>query len=218
MKTIAIASSLFAATPALAVAPFTESFDATSANWFNADASAPVAWDAPGQFATTAFNFLASPADSTPAFFRAQDEFNSSNNAFAGNYISAGITQLTYQVRHNAPAPLSFFARFSGPANFPGVAAVNFAPVLPNTWTTITVNITDPNPSFIYEGPIATFNSVFSDVGHLQIGALVPASLAMQDISVTFDLDTVSIVPAPASALALLGLGLASRRRRTMCP
>lgn len=217
MKSLAIAALVCAASPVFAVAPFTEDFSASSSNWFNADASAPVAWDAPGQFATTAYSFLSAAEGSTPAFFRAQDEFGSSGNAFVGNYIADGITQLTYQVRHDAPVPLTFFARIASPGNFPAVAAVEFAPVLPNTWTTITVNITDPNPSFIYEGPPSTYNSVFSGVGHIQIGAMVPAALAMQDNSVTFDLDHVSIVPAPAAMGAFGALGvLAARRRRTI--
>lgn len=212
---IAVPAMLLVSSSALGVAPFTEGFSASSSSWYNADASAPVGW-AGGGYATTSFNMLNSAPDATPAFFRAQDEFNSSGNAFAGNYIADGITQLTYQVRHNAPTPLSFFARIAGPGNFPAVAALEFAPVLPNTWTTITVNITNPNPSFIYEGPPSTYASVFSNVGHIQIGAIVPGSIAGQDLAVNFDLDNVSIVPAPASALGLLGLGLGSRRRRTI--
>lgn len=203
-----------AASPALGVAPFTEAFDASSSNWFNADSSAPVGWDASGQFATTTFNFIDAPVDSTPAFFRAQDEFGSSGNAFVGNYIVDGVTHLTYQVRHDAPVPLTFFARIATPGNYPAVAAVEFAPVLPHTWTTITINVTDPNPSFFYEGPPSTFNSVFSAVGHIQIGAMVPGALAMQDTSVTFDLDNVAVVPTPPAAGIFAAMVIAAARRR----
>lgn len=203
-----------AASPAFAVAPFAEGFDSSSSNWFNADSSTPVAWNASGQFATTSYNFAGSAENATPAFFRAQDEFGSSGNAFVGNYIADGVTQLTYEVRHDADVPLTFFARIATPGNYPAVAAVEFVPVLPNTWTTITINITDPNPSFIYEGPPSTFGSVFSGVGHIQIGVMVPSALAMQDTTVAFDLDNVTIVPAP-TALGVFGaLGLLGARRR----
>lgn len=208
-------------TAALAVGPFTEDFNASSSNWFDAPGVSPVSWSASGgpdagAHAATSFNFASSPLDTTPAFFRAHDEFGSSGNAFVGNYIADGITQMTYAVRHSAPAPLNFFARFAGPGNFPGAAAVEFIPVLPNTWTTITVNFIDPNPAIVYEGPASTFNSVFSSVGHVQIGAMVPASLAMQDVTVSFDLDKVTLIPAPACGLLIGGLALVSRRRRTI--
>jgi hypothetical protein len=141
--------------------------------------------------------------------FRAQDEFNSSGHAFEGNWIVQNIGQFSALVRHNAPLPLSFFARFSGPGNFPGGTAVKFAPVLPNTWTELSFDIRPSNPEFVtYEG--TSFNTVFSNVGHIQLGLSVPAALAANSTAFMFDIDKVSIaraIPEPSTLVALLLAG-----------
>jgi hypothetical protein len=218
IRAAALALAGFAAAPASAVElHFTEHFATDAANWFDTAGAAPVTWNAAGgpdgsSFVSTNFNFVSSAPDGVPVLFRAQDEFGSSGGAFFGNWLAAPVSEMTFFVRHNASAPVNFFARFSGPANFPGATAIVFAPVLPNQWTPISILIHPINPSFIFEGP-STFGSVFSNIGHLQIGVDVPDSLAGVDQDFTFDLDQVSIVPAPG-ALALLAMAGWSRRRR----
>ncbi|HWB19122.1 MAG TPA: hypothetical protein VG711_02395, partial [Phycisphaerales bacterium] len=97
----AIASSVSAAT---AVTAFTEDFTTNAANWYNPSGTAPADWFATGSFdggshISASYNFL----DQTPGLpfpnnavnlFRAQDEYNSSNNAFVGNWITGGVTSL----------------------------------------------------------------------------------------------------------------------------
>jgi hypothetical protein len=66
-----------------------------------------------------------------------------------------------------------------------------------------------------FEG--STFDTVFSNVGIVQVGASIPSSLAGVDQVVHFDLDRVSIrgVPEPGpAALLALGLGCAALVRR----
>jgi hypothetical protein len=212
-----------------AIVPFTEDFTADAANWYNPAGTAPATWVSGGGpdnsgYVSTTFNFqnltpgLPFPNNAVN-LFRAQDEFNSSNHAFEGNWIADGVTQLSFWVRHNSASPLTFFARFATPNNSPAWAGVQFAPVQTNTWTQITIPISLSNPGLFFEGPPggqAQFNSVFSNIGHVQVGVFA-GDLAGVNQDFTFDLDQVSIVPGPG-ALALLGIGgLVARRRRRVC-
>jgi len=210
--------TLAATTAGAIVVPFTEDFDTDSANWFNAAETGPVDWSAVGgpdggAYATTGFNFQFSNLADRPALFRGHDALNSSGDGFVGDWITSGVTEFSFTVRHDAPLPLPFFARFA-PNFAPGANAVAFAPVLPNVWTTITVPI-NPGAFFIYEG--TDFASTFSNVGRVQIGIEVPAGLNGLDQLVTFDLDKPTIVPAPpvAGLFALGGLAATTRRRRS---
>jgi hypothetical protein len=209
------AMAFFASAASATVVPFTEDFDTDSASWFNAPVTGPVDWapaDGPdgGAYATTEGNFQFNNGSDMPALFRGEENFGSSAGAFVGDWITDGVTEFSYAVRHNAPVPLTFFARFA-PSAAPGANAVEFAPVLPNVWTTITVSI-DPATMFFYEG--TTFASTFSNVGRVQIGLFGLDGIAGVDQAFTFDLDKPSIVPGP-SAMGLLGLsGLALIRRR----
>ena len=213
-----VAITYFATAASAIVVPFTEDFDADSANWFNAAISSPVGWSSTGgpdggAYATSDFNFQFTNTDDTPVIFRAQDEFNSSGNAFAGDWIAGGVTQFSFAVRHNAPAPLTFFARFAGPANIPGATAIGFVPALPNVWTTITIDINPFSPQFIsFEGQ--TFEAAFGDIGHLQIGVSVPEGVGGLDQAFTFDLDKPTVIPAPSAAGLFALVGAAALRRR----
>jgi hypothetical protein len=220
---VAAATLLISPTTFATIVPFTEEFTADAANWRDAPGTASLSWIAAGgpdgsSYASGPFNFLLSASGDTPAILRAQDEFNSSNNAFVGNWIADGVNQFSVAVRHNAPAPLTYFARISGPANFPAVAAVNFAPVAPNAWTTLVFPIVPGNPQFVFEGPPSTFTSVFGNVGHIQIGVSVPAALAGQNQMYTFDVDKASITPEPASLAMLLAGALLWTRRGKRIP
>jgi hypothetical protein len=152
--------------------------------------------------------------------FRAQDEFNSSAHAFEGNWVMQGIGRFSAFVRHNAPLPLSYFARFSNPGNFPGGTAVKFVPVLPNIWTQLNFDIRANNPEFVtFEG--TSFGAVFSNVGHIQIGVSGPAAMANDPSVFSFDIDKASIamiVPEPATltAMVIAGTVLVCGRRRAV--
>jgi hypothetical protein len=89
---------------------------------------------------------------------------------------------------------------------------VSFTPALPNTWTSIFIDLTASSPNFVsFEG--SSYAAVFSNIANMQFGFTVPASMVGQNIDGHFDIANFSIVPAPA-ALAMLALAAPAVRRR----
>lgn len=214
-----VASSLFAvvcaASASAVVVPFVETFESSGAAWSSAAAFTPLAYSPAGGPDGSGFGSMSTPFTAftpfaQPLLFRGQSNFGSSGGAFVGDWIAANVTTFTLSVRHNAPEPLDFFARFAPPAG-PGVVGLTAPQVQPNTWTTLSVSINPLNPSLIYEG--TTF-AAFSNIARTQVGILVPASLAGNTSTFTFDLDNVQITPAPGSAMLLALGGLVAGRRR----
>jgi len=198
--------------------PWSESFTDDPADWFNGSGDAVADWASTDGIDGSDDGYLTADLDftdlvdgATPILFRAQDEFNSSNNAFVGDWISEGAGQISFWVRHDADAPIPFFMRFATPDNFPGANAVQFVPVAPGAWTQVTFDIVPGNPQLIFEGPASTFESVFSNIGHLQLGLTVPDTLAGAG-TFTFDFDQVS-VPTPGALVLLPIAALVARRR-----
>ncbi len=194
-----------------ATVPFTEDFTTNVYNW--ADNSAMnllnyVASGGPdgGSYASASTAL----AGTSMVLFRAQDEFNSSGHALEGNWIADGVGEFSAFVRHNAPVPLTYFGRFSGPANSPGGTAIKFAPLLPGAWTQLKFNISPANPEFVtFES--SSFSTVFSNVGHVQLGVNVPAALAGNMTQYTFDIDKATIaaqVPEPSALIAFVVAGM----------
>jgi hypothetical protein len=210
------ASVLIASGASAVVVPFTESFNAGDAGWRDAS-SQPVTWgatagpDASGAI-STAYSFAPNAANDTPILFRAQSGFTppSSGTALYGDWTAAGVTSVSVQVRHDAPTPLTFFSRYT-PGAAPGAIVLAFAPVQPNTWTTLTFPIDAASPALVLEG--VSFASVFSNVQRVQFGVSVPAALAGTAPAYTFQIDNVRLIPAPGAA-ALLGVGAFAIRRR----
>jgi hypothetical protein len=102
----------------------TEDFTSGAANWKNF-ASLDLTHVAGGGpngsgYVTTGFAFTGAPTGSS-VLFRGHDAFNSSGDAFVGNWLAAGINRLSADVRHDAPEPVHFFVRLATPANFPGM-------------------------------------------------------------------------------------------------
>ncbi len=215
-RIVGVVVAVAVAAPALAVVvPFTEDFPTDAANWRQNDSVTPLVWSATGgpdggAYASADFNFVTTGAGATPAIIRGQDAFDSSNDAFVGDWLSAGVTELSFDIRHNAGVPMTIFARAATSTNFPGAGAIEFTPVPSGVWTTISFPIVPS--AWVLEGPFS-FGSVFGAVGNVQIGA-DPGALANVDQVVTFDVDKISIVPTPG-ALALAGVcGLVGLRRR----
>ncbi|HEX2836817.1 MAG TPA: hypothetical protein VHN77_01685 [Phycisphaerales bacterium] len=205
------------AAPAFALTvPYTETFASPAANWSSAATFTPLTYvpaggpDASG-YASRSVSFATNPVGDIPLIFRGQSNFASSGGNFWGDWTAGAVTAFSFTVRHDAPTPVSFFARFTPGAT--GAVALVSPPVQPNTWSTFTIAI-DPSTPFIYEGPGVTFASTFSNVNRVQVGVMVDAAIAGQSGPYTFDIDNVSIVPAPSAGAALAGLGLAALRRR----
>lgn len=196
----------------------TETFDTDSANWVNAAGSGFLDWFPSGgpdgsAFASGAFNFANTNTGDTPVILRAQSAANSSGGIFFGDYISEGVSELRFSIRHDAPSPATFFVRFAAPANFPGATAVLFTPVAGDIWTDISVILDPSNPQFVtFEG--SDFNTIFSNIGRLQFGVSVGDGLAGVDQSFRFDIDNVRLVPAPGALVGVFSAGLFMTRRR----
>ena len=177
--------------------PFIEEFEAGPSDWFDSAGLSPLNWSAAGgpdggAHALTTFNLATLADGDTPALFRAQDEFDSSGGAFEGDWISGGVAEFRAFVRHDAPFPQSFFVRFSSPINFPGAIAVQFVPVFSDTWTEIVIDIDPENPQLVsFEG--SDFVTVFSNIGHVQVGITVGEGQGGFPVDITFDLDKVAI-------------------------
>ncbi|QDU86973.1 hypothetical protein Pla175_03270 [Pirellulimonas nuda] len=224
MRTAYCLLLLAAAVPAVGQTfPFVEDFDADAANW-RQNASANVLGHVAGggpagagdAYASYDFDLatFTSPFGG-PIVFRGQAGLGSSGGAFAGDWIAAGVNQVTAMVRHNASVALPFSGRFAAPANSPGASTEELL-VPPGVWTQIAFDIS-PSTPYVGSGDYSTF----SDIGNIQFGVSIPAGTTAAALGVvTFDLDRVSItaVPEPASAALLALAGCCgcwlTRRRR----
>lgn len=223
-----IAAAALATSATATVSPFTETFAEDNADWGTGGLWSeyePLAWSDGGgpdgnNYVTATQDFGGfEPGPLDLAIFRGQDNYNSSDGAFFGDWLDSGVTEFSFWVRHDAPTALEYFVRFTptGP-NFP---SMNYrfedTQVQSGEWTQLSVEIYEDNPGWVIGGnPATTYDAVFSDLGKIQLGASV-GEFAGEDVSYNFDLAMVSTtVPAPG-ALGLLAIGgiAAHRRRRT---
>jgi hypothetical protein len=224
---LGLALLLTAASPAVAVVvnPFTEEFGGGAANWRQNTSTLDVNTVATGgpngagdAYATYARNMGTSTG--VQVTFRGQATANASGGAFSGNYLAAAVNEVSYWVRHDAPAPLTIGTRFAA-GNFPAFSIFAPGTVAPNTWTKVTVAVTPTNPGWQNEGVAGAttaeqFNTLFADIGNLQVFAQRDATVP-DNTTVTFSLDKVQIVPEPTGLAAVGGTavtGLLARRRR----
>jgi hypothetical protein len=217
-----VLSSSLVSVAAADIVGFYEGFTSNSASWRNANGAADLAWHefggpTGGSYATSAFNLISTTAGGfPPTVIRAQSGYGSSAGAYAGNWIAAGVTGVSFSFRHDLSEAINVTGRFASANNFPGAAVVAFTPVASNVWTTIFIDLTASSPNFVsFEG--SNHATVFSNIGNMQFGFMVPAALVGQDLEGHFDITNFSIVPAPG-ALALMGfagcLGVIRRRAR----
>lgn len=208
---------------------FTEEFTSGPANW--AEGPAPFGWldhvpsgGPDGGAYVTDTRSITGPGDYT--LFRGHDAYDSSGDAFAGDWIDAGYSELSAYVRHSAPVPLTYFARLSTRTtspfvsdNFPAALAIEFAPVPPGEWTRLSFDVSPGSPQLVsYEG--SSYGQVFSDITNVQFGFSIPDGVDVVAADVVFDLDKVSLaVPEPASGamLAMLLAAVAAGGVRGRC-
>lgn len=219
----ALALALAASTTSAATFGYTESFDTDSAGWINSNSTQAAAFVAAGgpdgsSYASTSFNLTESGGPFPNTFLRANATDNASGGNLFGDWITEGITTVSFDVRHNLTGrDLEFTSRFATNGfapNTPGASVDNNNAVSANTWTTVTFDVSEVGGDILSLGG-GTYNQIFSDVLWIQLGVIAPVDLAGQDIDVQFDVDNFRLVPAPgAASLALIGLTGAARRRR----
>ncbi len=199
---------------------FLEQFDSNAAGWRNFNGSAGLAWFAAGGpdgsgYARSSYNLSGTTIGGfPPTVIRAHSSYPSSGGAYVGNWITAGANIFQFDIRHNLAEAISMTGRFATTTNNPGASAVSATVIQPNVWTTVTFNLAEGSPDIISLGG-GTYAGIFSNLGNIQLGFNVPASLAGTNFDATFDIDNARVLPAPG-ALALLGMGgmIVGRRRR----
>jgi hypothetical protein len=196
----------------------TEEFTSSAANWKDFASldltHVPSGGPDGSGYVTTDFAFTSAPSGSS-VLFRGHDAFNSSGDAFVGNWLAAGINRLSADVRHDAPEPVDFFLRLATPVNFPGMAIELPIAVQPNTWTRLAFDLSPGNPLLTVEGPPTAYAAILSNIGNLQISARVPAGLAQDATAYSFDLDRVNVVPEPTTLWFMVTLGMVVIAART---
>lgn len=223
---VAAAVALSASAPAVTV-PFTETFATDNALWSIGSSTvfSGATWNAAGGPGGSSYiSRLGSGPDgmfSGPTLFRGQDNFNSSADAFVGDWITDGVGLFTVDVFHDHTSALDFTVRLANSFNDPGASSVAFS-VPASTWTTLSVPIVDSTSSFQTYGslgavPDATsFSTIFSSIGNIQIG--LPSGQVGGGLpTVTFGLANPTVaVPEPGTWAVLAGaaaMGLFRLRR-----
>ncbi len=228
---VALASAFAIVAPVrAATVPFTETFAADAANWAIDAAGTEAQWNATG--GPSGGTFIARSGSgpdqdfgffqSGPTLFRGQDSFDSSGDAFVGDWLTAGVGTFSVDVFHDHSSDLEFTVRLADPSNNPGASSIGFL-VTPNTWTTLNIPIVDSASSFQSYGSLgsapnaSSFSSIFDNIGNIQIGlsfgqvgAGIPATFGLAN-------PMIAPVPEPSTWVVLAGAvvsGLVIRRRR----
>lgn len=188
---------------------FEEDFNDNTANWKNENSTsgADLTHITTGGIDNSGFGTIDFPFSSASPFgatiFRAQDEFNSSNLEYTGDWLAANIVEVKVNVRHNLPVANTFSIRAALASNQPGTgpALGSGQLVQPNTWTELSFLVED----FVAQAAPGDTEIVLSNVGHFQVTADVPFAPGAPEFfaSFTYDIDSVSLiaeVPEPTSA------------------
>jgi len=234
LSLVATSSSSWAVT-----VPFVEDFTNNNAGWANFNSSGFATYNATGgpdggAYISGPRTLTGLTPGNTAIALRARfdDPWNSSGDAFAGNWQFAGARKLSAWVQHDIPTPVNFFVRAAGQANFPGhiyveglgTDANTWKFVQPNTWTQVFFDMSKFSTQLLNsEG--GTWNGVFgppNGVGHVQLGVIVPAGYSADTTTFNISVDKVSLsTPEPTSAIlavvGIIGFVATTRRRRSGC-
>jgi hypothetical protein len=221
VQTGAIAAVTLAASVSASagIVGFVEDFPTGDANWRGDSLASTLEWSAAGgpgdaAFVTSVFNLSGTTAGGFPAtVIRAASSVGSSDNAYVGDWISAGVTGVSFRFRHDLAEPVRLSLRVAPATNFPGGSAYG-AIVAANEWTQVHFDLTPSSAQWVsFSG--TSWAAVMQSIANIQIGFLVPEALAGQDVVGRFDMTGFTIVPAPAAAALLAMVGaMGSRRRR----
>lgn len=221
IRVAAVAALAFAASASVSaqIVGFVEDFATGDANWRGDSLASTLDWSVGGgpgdaAFVTSVFNLSGTTAGGFPAtVIRAASSVGSSDGAYVGDWITAGVTGVSFWFRHDLAESIQMSMRVAPATNFPGGSAYG-AIVAANEWTQVQFDLTPSSSQWVsFSG--TSWAAVMQSIANIQIGFLVPEALAGQDVTGRFDMTEFAIVPAPAAGIAMLacGLGLRTRRR-----
>ncbi|MCZ7591939.1 MAG: hypothetical protein M5U15_07185 [Kiritimatiellae bacterium] len=209
LRNLVVALFCIATTSALAMENYTETFDTDDANWrypngqTNLDwhASGGPAGDGDGYVSATGISFSGKSPNSFYVVARGNESYGSSGGAFAGNWITSGVYQISMDVRHDVPQPIRIGIRIAK-GNHPAVAIVPSELIPPGEWKTIRVPVTSNATGYLdynFEGQ--NFAAVFKEINSIQPMLYVPEEYTSPaDTNLfTIDMDNASISIAGSS-------------------
>jgi len=201
---------------AVSVMPFTENFESSASNWLSGASQlvnfSPTGGVGPGGFISTTGTVDTSGFG--PIVFRGNSTNAASGGAFVGNWLTAGVTDFSAYVWHDAPVALNFYIRFDKGAGS-AASTKNFL-VAPSTWTGLTIpiahSIGTSGETFQSYGAAtgagqAGFNAIFTDIKNVQIALGSAQDPSTHGQTYNLGLDGVAIVPEPAVG-TLVGIGM----------
>ncbi len=199
------------------VVPFLEDFTLDAANWGdiaeNPATHVPSGGPSDDAYITSSAAFSSAPVNANGiATFRAHNAYNSSADAFVGNWQTSNVTKISAYFRHHeteAGLDLIPFVRVATTSNFPAFAIEAPGTIPANEWTKIEFIVSPGNPLLTVEGPPQFYTSAITNVGNVQFGFSFPESFVGNEVIRTFDIDRVEIVPEPGT-IGLLIAGIAS--------
>jgi hypothetical protein len=205
----------------VSVLPFSEGFDSGASNWLNGGSQTPN-YASSGGLSNSAYISTSATIDTTgfgPIIFRGNNSTSASDKALVGDWLSAGVSEFSAYVWHDAPVALNFYARFDrGQGN---AASSNNHLVAPSTWTLLKIPIVNSLgtagqvfQSYGAAGP-SGFSTIFNSINNVQIALGASQDPSTHGQTYTVGLDSVSIVPEPGTGMLLMfGLGLVASFRR----
>ena len=205
----------------VSVLPFSEGFDSGASNWLNGGSQTPN-YATSGGLSNSAYISTSATIDTTgfgPIIFRGNNSTSASDKAFVGNWLSAGVSEFSAYVWHDAPVALNLYARFDrGQGN---AASSNNHLVAPSTWTLLKIPIVNSlgttGQVFQSYGAAGSsgFSTIFNSINNVQIALGASQDPSTHGQTYTVGLDSVSIVPEPGTGMLLMfGLGLVASFRR----
>jgi hypothetical protein len=207
-----------AASASAQIVGFQEDFASGDANWRGDSLASTLEWSGSGgpggdAFVTSVFNLSGTTAGGFPAtVIRAASSVGSSDGAYVGDWITAGVTGVSFWFRHDLSESIQLSLRVAPSTNFPGGSAYG-AVVAANEWTQVHFDLTPSSSQWVsFSG--TSWAAVMQSIANIQIGFLVPEDLAGTATVGRFDMTDFTIVPAPATLALLVSATFSSRRRR----
>jgi len=204
---LSVVLAVLATRASFGVVEYTETFSTNSANWRISDTITPMTWVSGGgpsgpsdaYVSATNISFVGAVTGQLRTVARGHDAYNSSADAFVGNWRTSGVAQFSVSLRHNVGVPVKVGVRFASSMNFPGAVAESPVLVESGEWVTLVVPIATNNEGFVsFEG--SSFTNVFANIGNVQVLLYVPDGFAGEAGPFTLDVDNPGVRFAGATS------------------